>query len=166
MPQSAPIASASALSPSLLMPKTASLGESATGNPLLSNVLATSIVCAVIDANNKYINIKLFYSKFLPAFRVDISENGAILTQDDPGKSALFFEFGSEFYEMFRATVRNEMAVSREVKWNNALFAGCSLGHKICNIDRLRAFGIDVSNFDELQKEVAELVAERRHRYK
>jgi hypothetical protein len=48
----------------------ASLGENPGGNPLLANVLATSIACAVIDANNKYIRIKLFYSKFLPAFRV------------------------------------------------------------------------------------------------
>jgi hypothetical protein len=97
-----------------------SLGENSSNNPLLANVLATSIACAIVSANNKYINIKLFYSRFLPAFRVDISERGAILTQDDPAKSALFFQPESEFYEMLRTTVRNEIAVSGEAKWDQA----------------------------------------------
>jgi hypothetical protein len=80
---------------------------------------------------------------------------GAILTQDDPGKSALFFEFGSEFYEMLRTTVRNEMNVSREVKWNEALFTGHSLDEKSSDKDTINAFGIDVNDVDELQQEVA-----------
>jgi len=144
----------------------ASLGENSLGNPLLANVLATSIACAIIDANNKYIRIRLFYSKFLPAFRVDISENGAILTQDDPAKSALFFESNSEFYEMFRTTVRNEMNVSREVKWDKTLFVGRQLNEKCCDPGTLAAFGLENCATEELQQEVAKLIKGRRHRYK
>lgn len=143
-----------------------SLGERSDGNPLLAHVLATSIACAVVAANNKYIRIRLFYSKFLPAFRVDMSENGAIVTQDDPAKSALFFEFGSEFFEMFRTTVRNEMSVSREVNWDKALFEGRRLDAACCDTKTLSAFGIEVANVDMLQQDVARLITERKHRYK
>jgi hypothetical protein len=142
----------------------ASLGEHPGGNPLVANVLATSIACAVVNANNKYIKIKLLYSNFLPAFRVDISDNGAILTQDDPGKSALFFDSGSEFYEMLRTTVRNEMNVSREVNWDESLFTGRGLDAKCCDKETLNAFGIQVTNV-ALQQEVAQLIMKRRHRY-
>jgi len=33
---------------------------------------------------------------------------------------------------MFRTTVHNEMNVSREVKWNEALFTGRNLDEKSC----------------------------------
>jgi hypothetical protein len=144
-----------------------SLGENTGNNPLLANVLATSIACAIVSAKNKYINIKLFYSKFLPTFRVDISDKGAILTQDDPSKSALFFQPESEFYEMLRTTVRNEIAVSREVKWDQALFSGRHLDDaKLCDEITLGAFGIGITDPDSLRKEVGKLIAKRWHRYK
>jgi hypothetical protein len=142
------------------------LGEEPNKHTLLANVLATSIACAIIAANNKFINVRIYYSKFLPAFRVDLSDNGAILTQDAPSKSALFFEADSEFYEMFRTTVRNEMAISREAKWNNDLFKELTLSEKSCNKDTLSAFGIVVDDVDELQRYVGKLVAKRPHRYK
>jgi hypothetical protein len=143
-----------------------SLGETSAENPLLPNVLATSIACAILNANNKYLRVRVFYSKFLPAFRVDMSENGAILTQDDPAKAALFFQAGSEFHEMWRTTVRNEMAVSVEVKWDEALFDGRGLDEKACDKQTLNAFGINVEDIDKLQQEVATLITKRPHRYK
>src|SRR5262249_35593561 len=85
-----------------------SLGETPAKDSFLLNVLVTSLACAIISANNRLIRIRIFYSRFLPAFRVDISEKDAILTQDDPKKAALFFEPRSEFYEMFKSTVRSE----------------------------------------------------------
>lgn len=144
----------------------ASLGEQPGRHHLLANVLATSLACAIIDANNMYIKVRLFYSKFLPAFRLDLSESDAILTQDDPDKSALFFESGSEFYEMFRTMVRNEISVSQEVNWNVALFTGRRLDKKSCNKETLNAFGIEVPDAEEFQQKVAMLITERPHRYK
>lgn len=143
-----------------------SLGESPDENPLLAHILATSIACAIINANNKYLRIRLFYSRFLPAFRVDLSDNGAILTQDDPAKSALFFDPQSEFFEMLRTTVRNEISVSREAQWSDDLFSGRKLDEKCCDKDTLNAFGITVTNVDDLQQRVADLITQRRHRYK
>ncbi len=99
-----------------------SLGEDPSQNPLLPNVLATCMACAIVASNNKHLEIKVHLSRFLPAFRVDLSEKGAILTQDDKKKSALYFEYGSEFWDMFHSTVANERAVSRAVTWSQEAF--------------------------------------------
>jgi hypothetical protein len=142
-----------------------SLGETPNQNALLVNVLATSLACAIIGANNNFISIKIFYSKFLPAFRLDLSDNGAMLTQDHPSKPALFFSSGSEFHEMFRTTFRNEARLSREVAWDEAIFKELSLEEKSCNKQTLNAFGIQVSDTDAIRAEVATLITERPHRY-
>jgi hypothetical protein len=143
-----------------------SLGEKNGENPLLANVLATCMACAIVAANNKYLEIRVSLSSFLPAFRVDLSDNGAILTQDDPKKSALYFEFDSEFYDMFRSTVANERDLSKKVAWNADLFRGRTLEEKSCDKQTLEAFGIKVEKIDSLQQEVAMLITKRPHRYK
>lgn len=141
------------------------LGEEPGDNPLLPNVLATCMACAIMSSNNKHLDIKVHLSRFLPAFRVDLSDNGAILTQDDKKKSALYFDYGSEFYDMFRSTVTNERDVSREVTWDKELFAGLKLEEKSCNAKTLKAFGINVGDVDAIQQEVARLITVRPHRY-
>lgn len=142
-----------------------SLGEDKGDNPLLPNVLATCIACAIMASNNKHLTIKVHLSRFLPAFRVDLSDNGAILTQDDKKKSALYFDYGSEFYDMFRSTVTNERGVSREVTWDKELFAGLKLEEKSCDVKTLKAFSINVADVDAIQQEVAHLITVRPHRY-
>ncbi|TDH36271.1 hypothetical protein E2A64_13390 [Pseudohoeflea suaedae] len=141
------------------------LGEEPGDNPLLPNVLSTCMACAIKSSNNKHLDIKVHLSRFLPAFRVDLSDKGAILTQDDKKKSALFFDYGSEFYDMFRSTVTNERDVSREVTWDTALFAGLKLEEKSCDAKTLKAFGINVGDVDAIQQEVARLITVRPHRY-
>lgn len=142
-----------------------SLGEKPMDNPLLPNVLATCMACAILASNNKHLEIKVYLSKFLPAFRVDLSDHGAILTQDDRDKSALYFDFGSEFWDMFRSTVANERDVSRAVGWNKEMFEGLKLEEKSCDARTLNAFGIKFDNVDRIQQEVARLITKRPHRY-
>lgn len=141
------------------------LGEEPGANPLLPNVLATCMACAIVSSNNKHLDIKVHLSRFLPAFRVDLSDNGAILTQDDKKRSALYFGYGSEFYDMFRSTVTNERDVSREVIWDKELFADLTLEERSCDAKTLRAFGINVADVDAIQQEVARLITVRPHRY-
>lgn len=141
------------------------LGEEPGNNPLLPNVLATCMACAILSANNHHLKIKVHLSRFLPAFRVDLSDNGAILTQDDKKKSALYFEYGSEFYDMFRSTAANERDVSREVIWDRELFSGLKLEKKSCSAETLKSFGIKVGDVDLIQQEVARMITERPHRY-
>lgn len=144
-----------------------SLGEDNEGNKLLANVLATSTMCAIIGANNKYVQIKVYYSKFLPAFRVDMSDKGAVLTQDDPAKQGLFFEGGSEFHEMFRTTVTNEMLLSREVAWPVETFENLELDGSSSTAAILAQFGLPLGKApDDVAKEVALMIEKRSHRYK
>nr|WMC98909.1 hypothetical protein RAR13_09515 [Aminobacter aminovorans] len=142
-----------------------SLNEDPGENPLLPNVLATCMACAILASNNKYLEIKVHLSQFLPAFRVDLSDNGAILTQDDKKKSALYFEHGSEFWDMFRSTVANERDVSRAIAWDKNVFEGLKLEEKSCDEKTLNAFGIKVDGVDAIQQEVAQLITKRPHRY-
>jgi len=141
------------------------LGEEPGNNPLLPNVLATCMACAILSANNKHLEIRIHLSSFLPGFRVDLSDNGAILTQDDKRKPALFFQYGSDFYDMFLSTVMNEKAVSRKVVWDGGLFRGLKLEEKSCDVKTLEAFGIHVGRLDAIQQEVATLITKRPHRY-
>ena len=143
----------------------AALEEQPSNNPLLPNVLATCMACAIVASNNKHLDIRVHLSRFLPAFRVDLSDNGAILTQDDKKKSALYFEYGSEFYDMFMSTVTNERRVSRAVTWDRELFVGLKLEEKSCGGKTLNAFDIKLGNLGEVQQEVARLITLRPHRY-
>lgn len=143
-----------------------SLGEDDSDNPLLPNVIATCMICAIIAANNRHLEIRVHLSRFLPGFRLDLSENGAILTQDAKAKAALYFEPRSEFFEMFRSTMINERSVSSEVKWDEDLFRELKLEQESCNEMTLNAFGIEVPELEEIRHEVARLICERPHRYK
>ena len=144
-----------------------SFGEDMGKDSLLMHVLATCMACAILASNNMYLEISIHLSRFLPAFRFDLSDNGAILTQDDPDKSALYFESGSEFYEMFRNTMINERNISRKIKWCKNMFDGLKLEEKSCHEATLKAFKIDLQDADvgKIQSEVARLITERPHRY-
>jgi hypothetical protein len=142
-----------------------SLGEDKAQNSLVTNVLATCIACAIVNSNNKYVCIKVYLSNFLPAFRLDLADSGAIVTQDDQLKSALFFSAGSEFYEMFHTTVRNEIFVSEEVSIDSEMFKGCSLDEPRCNDEMIKHFDFPLEITDTVLEEVNNKVARRRHRY-
>ncbi len=142
-----------------------SLDKEVDEDPLLPNVLATCMACAILASNNNYLEITIHLSSFLPGFRFDLSDNGAILTQDDKNKSALYFEPRSEFYEMFRSTAMNELNVSSEVTWDKNLFQNLKLETESCDSTTLTAFGINVPDVDMLKSKVAMLITERPHRY-
>ena len=144
----------------------ASLGEDKNANSLLPNVLATATACAVVAANNKFLEIRLYLSHFLPGFRLDLSDNGAILTQDDEKKPALYFEAGSEFYEMFRSTMFNEREVSREVQLRDEVFQDVNLDDARCEPTLLEAFGVQVGDRDQVEKDVLRLIKDKWYRYK
>ncbi len=71
-----------------------------------------------------------------------MSDNGSILTQDDKSKGALFFKPSSEFHELLRTSVLNEIAVSREVDLRTATYKGKKLDASSCTPDILEDFGV------------------------
>ncbi|MYA60690.1 MAG: hypothetical protein F4X40_09105 [Chloroflexi bacterium] len=142
-----------------------SLGEDYGDDALLPHVIATCMACAIVSANNRHLEIRIHLSRFLPGFRLDLSDNGAILTQDSKIKSALYFERNSEFYEMFRSTMIGERDVSFEVQWDEGLFRDLELLEDSCTEETLNAFGIAIPTSRDIKEEVAKLVSERPHRY-
>lgn len=141
------------------------LGEDDGENPLLPQVIATCLACAIVSANNRHIDIRIHLSRFLPGFRLDLSDNGAILTQDLKSRPALYFRRNSDFYEMFRNTMLSERDVSTEVQWDKGLFRGLGLVKGSCTETTLKAFGIKIPTSHDFQLDVAKLVSERPHRY-
>ena len=143
-----------------------SLGENDGENPLLPHVLATCIACAVLSANNRYLEINIFLSSFLPAFRLDLTDRCGILTQDDKRKSALYFESPSEFFDMFENTMINERKVSKEVNWEADSFRNLEFGDDSISRARLEAFGIAIDNLRDVQDRIRILLTKFPHRYK
>lgn len=144
----------------------AAVGEPRGQNKLLKNAIATATICAIISANNRNIRINLFFSKFLPAFRVDISEKGAILTEDDKKLYALAFSRDSQFFEMFRSMIENEKKISRHASWDESKFKGCSLEQGAVAFDLMDSFGFDSKFISENHDEISALIQKRDHRYK
>lgn len=144
----------------------AAVGEARGQNKLLKNAIATATICAIISANNRNIRVNLFFSKFLPAFRVDISEQGAILTEDDKKLYALAFSRGSQFFEMFRSMIENEKEISRRASWDASKFRGYSLEQGAVSFDLMDSFGFDSTFISEHQDEISALIQKRDHRYK
>ena len=142
------------------------LGEAKDDKALLPNVLATCIVCAILQSNNRFLKIRIYKSKSIPICRIDLSDNGVVITQDDKRKPALYFGKESDFHEMYRNMIYGEAGVSEEIFWDERIFKGLKLEEKSCCKETLNAFGFCVEDFDDLQIKVARLVSERPHRYK
>ena len=143
-----------------------SLGEDYGKNPLMPHVLATCIACATVSANNRHLNVQIYLSSFIPGFRLDLSDNGAILTQDDKKKSALHFTADSEFYDMWRSTMLDECNVSTKVEWSDPIFRSLTLNEPEYKTDTLRAFSIPFIDSEQLRSKVLSLVSDQLHRYK
>lgn len=142
------------------------VGEERGKDKLLKNAIATSVACAIIAANNRNLRVNLFFSKFLPAFRIDISEQGALLTEDDKTLYALKFSRGSQFFEMFRSMIVNEKEISRAATWDESAFKGVEIENTTISFDLMDAFGFDSSFIRAHQDEISNLVTKRDHRYK
>ena len=141
------------------------LDETGSEHTLLANVLATCLACAITDANNVHVDVRVHLSKFLPTFRIDLSDNGAILTQDDKEKAALRFEHGGQFFDLWEVAVATERNASRIVSWDREEFVGMPLAKESCTREAIDALRIDVPREATTDTEVARLVDELSHRY-
>lgn len=107
----------------------------------------------------------MLLSHFLPGFRLDLSDNGAIFTQDDKKKPALYIERGTGSYEVFRNTMFNERRVSREITGDDELFRGVGLENAACGPERLLAFDVEVQDLNYIQQDVGTLIKNNWYRY-
>lgn len=141
------------------------LGEDAKKPTLPAHVLATCFVCAVEEANNMHLDVHVYLSKHLPTYRLDLSDKGVLLTQDDRRRAALRFESEGEFFDLWRAAIDSEKERSREVKWDRERFEGVDLATANCTPDQLASLNVGVEDHDGVANEVGDLVRNRSHRY-
>ncbi len=133
--------------------------------PLTSGVLATCLSCAHYASNNRFLRIELHLSNYVPAFRIDMSVHGAVLTQDAPQKSALLFRASSEFFEMLKSSIYNEIDVSQEVTWDENDFSGKKPEEIEINRALIEKFGTGFSVEENILQIAKEQFCNPSHRY-
>ena len=105
----------------------------------------------------------MLLSHFFPRFRLDLSDDGAILTQDDKKKPALYIERGTESYEVLSNTIFNDRRVSCEITCQ--LSRGVDFENAACGPERLLAFDVEVKDLNYVQQDVGTLIENRWYRY-
>lgn len=145
---------------------TRSAKKEGSSRALVAHVFATCFVCAVEDAKNTHLDVSVYLSKHLPTYRLDLSDNGAILTQDDKKRAALQFTSDGEFFDLWRNAITGEKDRSTRVLWDREKFKGASLapGRKVSEL--LESLNIDMTAHDGLEREVTCLVDNPFHRYR
>jgi hypothetical protein len=142
------------------------LGEKDGKDKLFKNAVATSAACALAAANNKNLKIKVCMSNFLPSFRIDMSELGAILTEDDKSLYGLKFSRRSQFFEMFRTMMICELGLSRVVDFNKYTWENHRGGVDDIPIDALLSLGFSGNRIRCLKDEIISIIKPKDHRYK
>lgn len=142
------------------------LGESDGKDKLFKNAVATSAACALAAANNRNLKVKVCLSSFLPSFRVDMSDQGAILTEDDKSLYGLKFSRQSQFFEMFRSMMICELGLSQEVNLNAYQWQKHRLGGEDIPIEALLTLGFPEDRVRQYREDIFSLVKPKDHRYK
>ncbi|WP_127903388.1 hypothetical protein [Solirhodobacter olei] len=142
------------------------LGEGDGKDKLFKNAVATAAACALASANNRNIKIKVCLSKFIPSFRIDMSEQGALLTEDDKALYALRFSRKSQFFEMFRTMMTYEVELSRVVDLTSSCWKTLSLEGGARPMEALLSLGFSEEKVRAFEKDITSMIAPKDHRYK
>ena len=142
------------------------LGETDGKDKLFKNAIATSAACALAAASNRNLRIHVCLSNFLPSFRIDMSDRGAILTEDDKSLYGLKFSRQSQFFEMFRSMIICEVELSRAVNLNAYDWRKHRTGVEGIPIEALLSFGFPEDKVRQYRDEIFSIIQPKDHRYK
>lgn len=142
------------------------LGETDGKDKLFKNAIATSAACALVATSNRNLRIHVCLSNFLPSFRIDMSDRGAILTEDDKSLYGLKFARQSQFFEMFRSMIICEVELSREVNLNAYDWRKHRTGVEDIPIEALLSFGFPEDKVKQYREEILSIIQPKDHRYK
>lgn len=145
-----------------------SIGENTGTYDLLSHVIATCIAGAIYESQNRRLKLEIFISNILPTYRIDLSNNGLILTQDDKKKSAIFFDADTEFYDLFRSNVLTECEMSKKLDWDKSIFEGLDILQPCLRSCHVHTFGLefDDETVNVLLPKIKNLIQSQSHKYK
>ncbi len=142
------------------------LGENDGKDKLFRSAIATSAACALAAANNRNLKIKVCLSNFLPSFRIDMSDQGAILTEDDKSLYGLKFSRQSQFFEMFRTMMICEVELSREVNLSAYQWQKHRAGDEDIPVEALLSFGFPEDRVRQYREDIFSIIKPKDHRYK
>lgn len=142
------------------------LREEVEEDKLFKNAVATAAACALTAANNRYVSIKVCFSQFLPSFRIDLSDQGAILTEDKKELYGLKFSSRSQFFEMFKTMINYEVKISRSVDLNKYAWRNHVIGEDKLPLEALLSFGFSSEKVEKHKNAILELISNPDHRYK
>ena len=142
------------------------LGEGAGKDKLFKNAVATAAACALATANNPNLRVTVCLSKFIPSFRIDMSDQGAILTEDDKSLYGLRFSRQSQFFEMFRTMMTYEVRLSRVIDLSGYNWKKHKIGDENIPVEALLSFGFSEGKVREHRDEIFSTIRPREHRYK
>ncbi|WP_143747331.1 hypothetical protein [Marinibacterium profundimaris] len=142
------------------------LGENDGKDKLFKNAVATSAACALAAANNRNLKVRVCLSNFIPSFRIDMSDRGAILTEDDKSLYALKFSRQSQFFEMFRSMIISEVELSRTVDLSAYQWKKHRAGDEDIPVEALLSFGFPEDRVREYREEIFSIIKPKDHRYK
>jgi hypothetical protein len=142
------------------------LGESDGKDKLFKNAVATSAACALAAANNRNLKVKVCLSNFLPSFRIDMSDQGAILTEDDKSLYGLKFSRQSQFFEMFRTMMICERELSRTVDLTAYQWQKHCAGDEDIPVEALLSFGFPEDRVRQYREDIFSIIKPMDHRYK
>lgn len=142
------------------------LGETDGKDKLFTNAVATSAACALASANNRNLKIRVCLSKFLPSFRMDMSDQGAILTEDDKSLYGLKFSRQSQFFEMFRTMMTYEVELSRVINLNAYNWRKHKVGGENIPLEALLSFGFSEDMVRKHRDGIFSKINAKDHRYK
>ena len=143
----------------------ASLNEDADNYTLHDEVIATAYACAIHANDNRFLTFSVHYSDYLPSYRIEVSDHVAILTQDNPKLKAIAFGRETEFYELFRSSIRNEAILSKNLLSDLRPFEGAKTPSKFLLCREFEALGSEKWSGVRAQK-VADILKKNKHRYK
>ena len=142
------------------------LGEDDGKDKLFINAVATSAACALAAANNRNLKIKVCMSKFLPSFRMDMSDQCAILTEDNKSLFGLKFSRKSQFFEMFRTMMRYQIELSRDINLGASEWRKYQLEDQNIRLEALLSLGFSEEDTRRHRDEIFSKMNAKDHRYK
>ena len=93
------------------------LNEDADSKTLPAAVTATILEAARRAVENPYLEVEIGIAPSLPVVRLDVSNNGCLVTRDARALPGIFCGPGNPYFEMFKSMVDNELRQSKRITW-------------------------------------------------
>jgi hypothetical protein len=137
------------------------LNEDADAKTLPAAVIATILETARRATENTYLEVEIGIAPSLPVVRLDVSNNGSLLTRDATSLPGIFCGPGNPYFEMFKSMVDNEFRQSKRVTWKGKI----NVAQLVDAADLATAFNGLPAIDNEVLTRAKHMIAHPEHRY-